>query len=69
MQYLDMHKIIYSNHSTYNDEVDLLGLFLNDNLVDKVKPGKPLVIINGSEWIDEEYSKDYQIPIARPESS
>lgn len=46
-----------------------MGLFLNDNLVDKVKPGKPLVIINGSEWIDEEYSKDYQIPIARPESS
>lgn len=62
MSYLDMHKIIYSNHSMYNDELDLLSGFLNDDLAKKVSPQKKLIIMGGSELIDEEYEKDYKLP-------
>ena len=61
--YLEMHKTIYSNQSQFFDEVDLLNGFVNYDLQEKVKPGKPLIIRIGSEEIDEEYAKDYRLPI------
>ena len=61
--YLNMHKIIYNNHSTYNDELDLLGQFLNNGLADKVQANKPMLIIDGHQYIDEEYSSDFKIPV------
>ena len=62
LEYLDMHKIIYSNHSTFIDEVDLLNGFVNHDLAKKVKPGKPLIIRCGSYEIDEEYAQEYRVP-------
>lgn len=59
LAYLEMHKMVNTNHCTYCDELDLLGQFLNNNLANKVKNGKPLNIIGGHEDIDAEYSKDY----------
>lgn len=64
LSYLDMRKIINTNHSTFHDELDLLGQFLNDDLADKVTPNKPLMIIGGSSDIDEEYAKDFYLPMS-----
>lgn len=63
LSYLDMRKIINTNHSTFHDELDLLSQFLNEDLADKVKPNKPMMIIGGSSDIDEEYAKDFYLPI------
>lgn len=63
LSYLDMRKIINTNHSTFHDELDLLGQFLNENLANKVKPNKPMTIIGGSDDIDEEYAKDFYLPM------
>ena len=63
LSYLDMRKIINTNHSTFHDELDLLGQFLNANLADKVIANKPMKIIGGSSDIDEEYAKDFYPPI------
>lgn len=64
LAYLEMHKMVNTNHCTYCDELDLLGRFLNNNLANKVKNGKPLNIIGGHEDIDAEYSKDYYSDIS-----
>lgn len=61
--YLDMRKIINTNHSTYHDELDLLGQFLNNGLAEKVKSNVPMIVIDGSRDIDEEYAKDYHFPL------
>ena len=61
--YLEMHKTIYSNHSHYYDEIDLLNGFINHDLRAKVKPGKPMIIQPGSWEIDEEYANDYRLPL------
>lgn len=61
--YLEMHKTLYSNHSQFFDEVDLLNGFVNYDLREKVKPGNPMIIQPGSEEIDEEYANDYRLPI------
>lgn len=63
LSYLDMRKIINTNHSTFHDELDLLSQFLNEDLADKVKPNKPMMIIGGSSDIDEEYAKDFYLPM------
>ena len=63
LSYLDMRKIINTNHSIFYDELDLLGQFLNKNLANKVKPNKPMTIIGGSDDIDEEYVKDFYLPM------
>lgn len=65
LSYLDMRKIINTNHSTFHDELDLLGQFLNENLADKVIANKPMMIIGGSSDIDKEYAKDFYPPINR----
>lgn len=64
LSYLDMRKIINTNHSTFHDELDLLGQFLNETLADKVNIDKPMMIIGGSKYIDEEYAKDFYFPIS-----
>jgi hypothetical protein len=58
LSYLNMRKIINTNHSTFFDELDLLGQFLNDGLVNKVIPNNPITIIGGSSDIDKEYAED-----------
>ncbi len=63
LSYLDMRKIINTNHSAFHDELDLLGQFLNENLADKVTSNKPMKVIGGSGDIDEEYAKDFYIPM------
>lgn len=63
LSYLDMRKIINTNHSIFYDELDLLGQFLNKNLANKVKPNKSMTIIGGSDDIDEEYAKDFYLPM------
>jgi len=63
LSYLNMRKIINTNHSTFHDELDLLSQFLNDDLADKVMPNKPMMIIGGSSDIDEEYAKDFFLPM------
>ena len=64
LSYLDMRKIINTNHSTFHDELDLLEQSLNEALADKVNTDKPMVIIGGSKHIDEEYAKDFHFPIS-----
>lgn len=64
LSYLEMHKTIYQNHSTFNDELDLLGQFLNNDLASKVRINMPMMIVDGHQDIDEEYSKDHKIPFA-----
>lgn len=63
LSYLDMRKIINTNHSAFHDELDLLGQFLNNNLADKVITNKPMMIIGGSNDIDDEYAKDFYLPM------
>ena len=63
ISYLEMHKTIYTNHSTFNDELDLLGKFLNEDFAEQVKPDTPMIIIGGHEDIDEEYAKNFKLPI------
>lgn len=64
LSYLDMRKTINTNHSIFYDELDLLGQFLNKNLANKVKPNKSMTIIGGSDDIDEEYAKDFYLPMS-----
>lgn len=61
IEYLDMHKMIYASHSTFTDELDLLGGFLNEDLDKKIKPGKSTIIVGGAQYIDAEYTQDYKI--------
>lgn len=63
VSYLELHKTIYSNHSTFTDELDLLGKFLNEGLAEQVKPDTAMIIIGGHEDIDEEYAKDFKLPL------
>lgn len=59
LSYLDMRRIINTNHSTFYDELDVFGQFLYKDLVKNIKLNKPSKIIGGSGYIDEEYAKDY----------
>lgn len=45
-----------TNHSTYYDELDLLGQFLYKDLASRVKCDSPMMIMGGSEDIDAMYS-------------
>lgn len=63
LSYLNMRKIINTNHSTFFDELDLLGQFLNEELAEKVIPNKSMIINRGSSDIDKEYAKDFYLPI------
>ena len=63
LSYLDMHKLINTNHSVFFDELDVLSQFLNDDLSNKVKPNTPIRIIGGANNIDSEYSEDYYLPL------
>lgn len=63
IEYLEMHKLIYEKDCMYQDEVDLLSQFLNNNLAERVRRNNNLMIIGGSEVIDAEYAKDCQLPI------
>ena len=57
------HLLDIPNYSIFHDELDLLSQFLNDGLADKVMPNKPMMIIGGSSDIDEEYAKDFYLPM------
>lgn len=63
LSYLDMHKTIYSNHSSFNDEIDILGQFLNNGLVSKVKSNKPMIIVGGHQEIDQQYWEDLRLQV------
>lgn len=65
IEYLELHKTLYSNHSTFNDELDVLNGFLNEDLARKVKPGKPIMLVGGAEEIDKEYYQNMEIPMAK----
>ena len=65
IEYLELHKTLYSNHSTFNDELDVLNGFLNEDLARKVRPDKPIMLVGGAEEIDKEYYKDMEIPVAK----
>lgn len=67
--YLEMHKTLYSNHSQFFDEVDLLNGFINHDLKDTVEPGKPIIIQPGCDEIDDEYAKEFRLPLEGLESS
>ena len=65
MDYLELHKTLYSNHSTFNDELDVLNGFLNENLARKVRPDKPIMLMGGVEEIDKEYYQNMEFPMAK----
>lgn len=65
IEYLELHKTLYLNHSTFNDELDVLNGFLNEDLARKVKPGKPIMLVGGAEEIDKEYYQNMEIPMAK----
>lgn len=62
IDYLELHKALYANHSSFTDELNVLNGFLNENLATKVKPNKPLILVNGSEVIDYDYSNGFVHP-------
>ena len=61
--YLEMRKTINTNPITFHDELDLLGQFLNEDLASKIRPNKPMMIVGGANYIDEEYTSDSYLPI------
>ena len=65
IDYLELHKSLYINHCTFNDELDVLNGFLNEDLVRKVKSGKPIMLVGGAEEIDKEYYQSMEIPVAK----
>lgn len=65
IDYLELHKTLYSNHSTFNDELDVLNGFINEDLARKVKPGKPIMLVGGAEEIDKEYYQNMEISMAK----
>lgn len=65
LDYLELHKALYSNHCTFNDELDVLNGFLNEDLVRKVKSGKPIMLVGGAEEIDKEYYQNIELPMAK----
>lgn len=56
LSYLDVHRTINTNHSTYYDELDILGQFLYQDLASKIDENRPTMIVGGSEDIDARYS-------------
>lgn len=64
ISYLDMRKTINTNPITFHDELDLLGQFLNEDLASKIRPNKPMMIVGGANYIDEEYKSDSYIPLS-----
>lgn len=64
ISYLEMRKTINTNPITFHDELDLLGQFLNENLASKIQPNKPMMIVGGANYIDEEYIYDSYIPFS-----
>ena len=44
LAYMDLHKSMYANHCTFNDELDVLNGFLNEDLAHKIVQGNPLCL-------------------------
>ena len=61
-----MHKELYTNHCIFNDELDVLNGFLNEDLARKVKSGKSIMLVGGSEAIDKEYYQEMELPNGVP---
>lgn len=64
IDYLELHKELYTNHCTFNDELDVLYGFLNEDLVRKVRLGKPIMLVGGAEEIDKKYYQSYEVPFS-----
>ena len=64
IDYLELHKELYTNHCTFNDELDVLYGFLSEDLVRKVRLGKPIMLVGGAEEIDKKYYQSYELPIS-----
>lgn len=62
IDYLELHKELYTNHCIFNDELDVLNGFLNEDLARKVKSGKSIMLVGGSEAIDKEYYQEMELP-------
>lgn len=62
IDYLELHKALYTNHCTFNDELDVLNGFLNEDLARKVRLGKPIILVGGAEEIDKNYYQSYELP-------
>lgn len=65
LSYLDMRNEINKKGIVFVDELDLLGGFLNENLANKIKAFKVGEIFGGSKYIDDEYAKDFVLPIGK----
>lgn len=65
IDYLELHNALYANHSIFTDELNVLNGFLNENLVTKVKPNKLLILVDGSEVFDNDYSNGFVHPLQR----
>ena len=63
ISYLDTHNVIYANHCTFYDELDVLNGFLNYDLVDQMKTAKSSIIVYGHAEIDEDFNKDILMPL------
>lgn len=62
--YLDLRMKISSCNTLFFDELDLYGQFINNDLSSKLAKGKKVdMILGGSEFFDEEYSSDFDLPI------
>ena len=62
LAYMDLHKSMYANHCTFNDELDVLNGFLNEDLAHKIVPGNPFMLVGGAEEIDKEYYQSFILP-------
>lgn len=62
LAYMDLHKSMYANHCTFNDELDVLNGFLNEDLAHKIVPSNPFMLVGGAEEIDKEYYQNFKLP-------
>lgn len=61
--YLYLHNDIASKNISWKDELDIFGQYLNNNLAQTISTVDDTMIIGGSEFFDEEYSKRFKLKV------
>lgn len=63
MLYLYLHNDIASKNISWKDELDIFGQYLNNNLAQTISKVEDAMIIDGSEFFDEEYAKRFKLKV------
>ena len=63
MLYLYLHNDIAMKNISWKDELDIFGQYLNNNLTQTISKVDDAMIVDGSEFFDEEYAKKYKLEV------